>query len=163
VPAPELALLEPAGDEPKRIVMLVPGAQIGRHRERLAHRRLFEKGREDADRPFGRDDGAGQAFAPAPPHSGEVDEARAGLDEDGGDALLLHQPLRLRDPRFPFGAADRDDGAGHRRQLGLGSQRECGQGKRGGDRSASGHRHEAAPIDGDHIILLMPGSFPTPP
>ncbi len=119
-PRGKLPVAKRGGDAPERILMLDPGAHLGRDSEALANRRLLEEGGEDDRLAVDREERGGEPLASPPLHSGEVIERGAGLDEDRAEAVPPHQRPRLFQSNEALRRADRSDVAGHRLQPRLG-------------------------------------------
>jgi hypothetical protein len=86
-------------DQRVRALVLVPRPDVAAGRERLAHRRLLERGRDDDRFAVGGNDRRGGALGAPPADAAEILERRAGFDEQRADLRLAQQPLQLRDPR----------------------------------------------------------------
>ena len=103
--ARHFAIAQDAGDGEQRILVLVPDAHFGGNLQALAHRGFFEVRRDDGDLALARQHGGGEPLAAPPVHAGEIDQRRAGLDEQRTDAQPAHERARLVDAREVFGAA----------------------------------------------------------
>ena len=84
----DAALAEEVGDELQRLLVLVPGADLGGDRQALGDRRALEEGRDDDRIARRRNDRGGQPLGAPPLDAGEIVEARPGLDDDRADAVL---------------------------------------------------------------------------
>jgi hypothetical protein len=108
-PAPaSLRSRSEAGDQRQRILILLPGADLGGDAQALADRRLLEEGRDDDRLAVGRDEGGGQALAAAPLHAGEIIELAPGsTGSRRGRARISCRALAIRAGaarRWPIGA-----------------------------------------------------------
>src|SRR6185436_9594614 len=110
------AILEDLCDRAVGAVVFLPGADVGAELDQLARPRLLEAGAHPRELALRRNDGDERTLALAPAYAGEIEHARAALDEDGVDAVVRHQPPRLVDARAPLVERDRHDPRGHRAQ-----------------------------------------------
>ena len=92
------AMAHRAGQERERALVLMPGPNVGIDLQCLLDGRLLEERRDDDGLAFGRDQRRGGALRAPPANAGEVFQGGARFDQEGGDFLLLHQRLQLREP-----------------------------------------------------------------
>ena len=102
------ALAQPCGDRRERIVILVPRQHVGGNAQAFAHRRFFEKGRDDRQFALAGQHRGGQSLAARPAHPGEIDQARSRLDQQRVHIVRAQQMGRLGEPRHPLRLADRN-------------------------------------------------------
>ena len=108
------AVAEHSRDERVWALVLFPRADIGRELGELARSRLLELWTDVREGPPDRQHHAEGALAQPPLHAGEIEEARAWLDEHRVDLLLCHQPARFLDSPPPLILGDWRDALGHR-------------------------------------------------
>ena len=151
----DAALAEEVGDELQRLLILVPGADLGRDRQALGDRRPLEEGRDDDRVAVRRDDRGGQPLRAPPLDAGEIVEARPGFDDASRrcrSRASARCALAIRCSR-----SARRDRRRDRDRL----QRFAGGRARPGRTAASSRRlapprlQEAAPSDRSSFVLLF--------
>ena len=113
----DAGFFESFGEKLVRIFVFVPrvDASSGGRREgcgfgfhALADTALFEDGADDEGCTVGGEGPGEEAFGLAPAESGEVVERGAGGDDDGVDAVLVHEGVGTFEALLAFGKSDGD-------------------------------------------------------
>lgn len=113
LPGGDASVPEDLRDGPPRIFVLLPGADIRAEADQLAGSALLElRGHPGDLAPCGQHRRE-HPLAAAPVHPGEVEEARARLEEDRVQMVVDHQPLGLLHPAPTLRVRDRYETCGH--------------------------------------------------
>jgi len=106
----DAAVAKDLRDDFVRTLVFLPNAHVVGELDQLARALLLEGGCDPGELAPGGNHHSECALAVPPPHSGEVEHARAAFEENGIDGIFGHEPACLFDAGTPLVVGDRRHG-----------------------------------------------------